>query len=315
MKLPVSWRLRDVVEFRVGGGVEEWCRELERAVKDGGEARRLLASLVRVCVADEDSVVEVVSFWSTLVLAAEQEENAELAYEVLGLCGSARSSLYRRPAPEKIEVDGDELWIRAVPTRQAAQRDTGFMVWPTAKILARYLRRERMAFEGRVILELGAGVGLSGIACAAFAESVILTDSNDDCLKALRYNARLNDAEGEEKITVEHLDFARLAEKTRRYDRVVASDVVCCDRDALALATAIDLLLSKKGGLAVVAQPNARHRYGVDTFVAALAENGLVFEATSTNDDPNLVLGLGDETNYFEWFIYSITRKGQKREF
>jgi len=306
--MPRSWRLRDVVAFRVSGGVEEGCCQLRDGGNDKGKEEELLEALRRVCAEDEDSAPYVSGIRSTLIKLAKtaDEALAERAYEVLAAC-AVTASVCEPPPPDEVALDeAASVLVRRVPSRQRQQRDTGFVLWPAALVLARYVRDNAHLVRDRVVLELGAGAGLSGIACAALAKKVVLTDSNDECLRNLAYNARLNDL-GEASVAVRHLDFAD--PPATQYDRIIASDVVCCDGDARALAAALAALLSSDG-VALVAQPNPRHRYGVDKFPDALAAHHLHFTVVSTNAYPALTLGLDDdERGYSEWFVYHITRR------
>ncbi|RQM29184.1 hypothetical protein B5M09_005017 [Aphanomyces astaci] len=62
-------------------------------------------------------------------------------------------------------------------------------------------------FDGKSVLEVGSGLGLSGIVAGAYSLRTILTDYQQDTLKALAYNVMLNQTMG---TTVEHLDWDHL---------------------------------------------------------------------------------------------------------
>ncbi|RHY21723.1 hypothetical protein DYB25_001192 [Aphanomyces astaci] len=62
-------------------------------------------------------------------------------------------------------------------------------------------------FDGKSVLEVGSGLGLSGIVAGAYSRRTILTDYQQDTLKALAYNVMLNQTMG---TTVEHLDWDHL---------------------------------------------------------------------------------------------------------
>ena len=65
------------------------------------------------------------------------------------------------------------------PYRERANDDaTGWTIWATSVLFARYIRTHRDAFAGQDILELGAGCGLVGLAaaCGTAARSVCLSD-------------------------------------------------------------------------------------------------------------------------------------------
>jgi len=119
------------------------------------------------------------------------------------------------------------LLVRRIPPqaqRQRAQEDVGFLLWPCALPLARWVVAHRAQLLGcsarRRVLELGSGVGLVGLAAGLFAlppfcgagagcacarggggdgggsaphAEVLLTDFNPAVLANLRHNASLND--------------------------------------------------------------------------------------------------------------------------
>ena len=68
------------------------------------------------------------------------------------------------------------------------------LLWPISRLLVRYVEAHLPQFQGARVLELGAGVGLSGIGAAAYGSHVVLTDkvrsggsaSNDTCPRAER---------------------------------------------------------------------------------------------------------------------------------
>lgn len=67
-------------------------------------------------------------------------------------------------------------------------------VWPTACILAKYLSQHQALIRGKRVVELGAGSGAVGLACAALgAASVTLTDQ-PEALPLIRANAERNAA-------------------------------------------------------------------------------------------------------------------------
>lgn len=66
-------------------------------------------------------------------------------------------------------------------------------VWEAGAALAEYIIHNPDIIRGRKVLELGAGVGLTGLVAAAFgAESMHLTDYTVPTLENLAYNVRSN---------------------------------------------------------------------------------------------------------------------------
>lgn len=65
---------------------------------------------------------------------------------------------------------------------------TGQVLWPGAKYLAEYLLSHKELIENKLILEVGAGSGLCGLACSHFASKTILTDGNEIVMRLLEKN-------------------------------------------------------------------------------------------------------------------------------
>ncbi|CAM6093615.1 unnamed protein product [Calypogeia fissa] len=65
---------------------------------------------------------------------------------------------------------------------------TGQLVWPGAELLAEYLLHNQSLLRGASVLELGAGLGVTGLLCARYCEHVVLTDYHDTVLKVMQMN-------------------------------------------------------------------------------------------------------------------------------
>ncbi|KAL9300808.1 putative lysine methyltransferase, S-adenosyl-L-methionine-dependent methyltransferase [Arabidopsis thaliana] len=64
---------------------------------------------------------------------------------------------------------------------QSASRQ---LVWPGAMLMNGYLSENADILQGCSVLELGSGVGITGVLCSKFCRKVIFTDHNDEVLKA-----------------------------------------------------------------------------------------------------------------------------------
>lgn len=75
-----------------------------------------------------------------------------------------------------------------------SQGTTGLCTWPAAMYLAEWIGEHASLFSGRRVLELGAGVGLAGLALARItaAKSLVLSDCSGQVLSALEKNLVLN---------------------------------------------------------------------------------------------------------------------------
>ncbi|KAG9454883.1 hypothetical protein H6P81_007787 [Aristolochia fimbriata] len=78
---------------------------------------------------------------------------------------------------------------------QSASTDydlTGQLVWPGAELLNNYISGNTHVLQGCSVIELGSGVGVTGILCSKFCREVLMTDHNNEVLKILRKNIELH---------------------------------------------------------------------------------------------------------------------------
>jgi len=69
-------------------------------------------------------------------------------------------------------------------------------LWPSAIGLARYIKRNPQLLQGKTVLELGCGLGLTSMAIAACEPGQLLvTDYEQDALDLTRKNFELNGRE------------------------------------------------------------------------------------------------------------------------
>ncbi|XP_052489496.1 uncharacterized protein LOC105793973 isoform X3 [Gossypium raimondii] len=80
----------------------------------------------------------------------------------------------------------------AVVTPKADFDLTGQLVWPGAMLLNDYLSKNAEMLQGCSMIELGSGVGITGMLCSRFCRQILLTDHNEEVLKILRRNIELN---------------------------------------------------------------------------------------------------------------------------
>eukprot|EP01043_Picozoa_sp_COSAG02_P033796 COSAG02_NODE_2325_length_9132_cov_16.589752_5_plen_252_part_00 len=76
--------------------------------------------------------------------------------------------------------------------------NTGLVIWYSAPMLCRYISclhdRAEIDMRGASVLDIGAGTGLLGLACASFGATVVLSDFWDSTLALLHANAAANAA-------------------------------------------------------------------------------------------------------------------------
>ncbi|XP_073648433.1 methyltransferase-like protein 22 isoform X9 [Tursiops truncatus] len=120
---------------------------------------------------------------------------------------------------EEDDVLGDEAResgpydvIKIEHTMATPLEDVGKQVWRGALFLADYILSQRDLFQGRTVLELGAGTGLASILAATVAQTVYCTDVGADLLAMCQRNIALNShltAAGGGVIKVKELDWLK----------------------------------------------------------------------------------------------------------
>ncbi|XP_068499008.1 uncharacterized protein [Phaseolus vulgaris] len=66
------------------------------------------------------------------------------------------------------------------------------LVWPGAMLLNDYLSKNVKMLQDCTVIELGSGVGITGILCSRFCHKVVMTDHNEEVLKILKKNIELH---------------------------------------------------------------------------------------------------------------------------
>jgi predicted nicotinamide N-methyase len=133
----------------------------------------------------------------------------------------------------------------------------GLELWPSAIMLAEYLLSQKEGAGCRAV-ELGCGLGLVSIACAAAGWRVTATDNEATSLRFAEYNAQLNSVEVD---GFETLDW-RHPPTDQQFERVLAADVLYQLVDHAPILQCIKTLLAP-GGRALIADP---HRGVADRF-------------------------------------------------
>lgn len=95
------------------------------------------------------------------------------------------------------------------------------VLWPAAIAMAEYFW-ENINLEGKMILELGAGLGLVGIIAAAKGGNITQTDFIPEALKLAQENARAN---GINNITYVLADWRKFAIE-ESFDWILGSDIL-----------------------------------------------------------------------------------------
>lgn len=138
-------------------------------------------------------------------------------------------------------------------------------LWPSSLGLARYLW-QRTDLSGLKLLELGAGLGLSGIVASLKGARVLQTDLVGESLDWARENALLN---GLDNIGYQQADW-RDFQVEGAFDMIIASDVLYEPKLHVFLESILSKLLAPKG-VAYLADPG---RTGGKLFIESLQGKG-----------------------------------------
>ncbi|KAL3718544.1 hypothetical protein ACJRO7_003641 [Eucalyptus globulus] len=144
---------------------------------------------------------------------------------------------------------------------QSASTDfdlTGQLVWPGAMLLNEYLSENVDLLRGCSVIELGSGVGITGILCSRFCREVVLTDHNDEVLKILQKNIDLHSSSESYSnctgLVAEKLDWGNadqikqiLGSHSGGFDLVLGADICFQQGSVPLLFETVRLLLQIRG--------------------------------------------------------------------
>jgi predicted nicotinamide N-methyase len=98
----------------------------------------------------------------------------------------------------------------------------GVALWPAAIALAPEVASRAEAFQGRRVLELGAGTGLPGIVAASLGARVVQSDRHELAMAVCRRNGERN---GVQAIEYRLADWTSWSD-TAGYDWIIGSDIL-----------------------------------------------------------------------------------------
>ncbi|XP_039741231.1 methyltransferase-like protein 22 isoform X2 [Pteropus medius] len=113
---------------------------------------------------------------------------------------------------DKAQENSTHDIIKIEHTMATPLEDVGKQVWRGALFLADYILFQWDLFQGRTVLELGAGTGLTSLVAATVAQTVYCTDVGADLLAMCQQNIALNShltASGDGVVKVRELDWLK----------------------------------------------------------------------------------------------------------
>jgi predicted nicotinamide N-methyase len=124
---------------------------------------------------------------------------------------------------------------------------TGQVIWPGATVLAEYLLTHSSIIQGKTVLELGAGTGLTGLFISHLTYWVILTDGNEIVMNVLSKNVEF--ARG--KCSAVQVEWGKEALEREgypgKYEVIIGADVVYWEDSIEPLYHTVKALLAQKG--------------------------------------------------------------------
>ncbi|MEQ1696794.1 MAG: methyltransferase domain-containing protein [Hyphomicrobiaceae bacterium] len=141
-----------------------------------------------------------------------------------------------------IDTVDDELALLS-HAETSAQFPFGLMLWESAIALAQLLTANPTLAANKSVLELGAGLGLTGVVAASLGATVTQTDHDEAALASCARTAALN---GITTITRHPGDWHTWTDPNR-YDLILGADITYDGDDHTALLTVFDRALAPTG--------------------------------------------------------------------
>lgn len=148
--------------------------------------------------------------------------------------------------------------LNILPPHPLHPQGNGATLWDCALVLTRALAEHYPSMEGMVVLELGAGLGLVGMACAAALGATVVSTEREIAVPLLRRNVEHNAAALQRRGCVEVAPLswgaaptgALIAERPAGFDLIVGSDLVFpSNSDAyILLVDTLEVLLRSHAG-------------------------------------------------------------------
>eukprot|EP00371_Babesia_bovis_P003598 XP_001612245.1 hypothetical protein [Babesia bovis T2Bo] len=196
-------------------------------------------------------------------IAAKEEAGLERV-DVNGISGVVHAFIFK---PIKQIVKARELEIKhtqILNERNAEMDHSGEVIWETDLVASQWLAElaKEGKFEGRRVLQLGSGCGLSGIALyLASLEHrklpmiLIFTDVCDTTMSNLHFNIQLNEMQGKSGVSILSLDWTKPSTwpmdgngNLQTFDIIIGSDLVYDSHLVQPLSNTINHLLERKKG-------------------------------------------------------------------
>jgi len=222
------------------------------------------------------------------------------------------------------EEEKKTLLIRELPIKNAdspfgetaIDDTTGLGIWCASLVMARWMASKSLLgrFDGKNVLELGAGCGVPGLAVGLYSEanSIYVTDFNPATIKNLQYNIDVNAnrpstksraGQWNERVKATSIDWADESTWPKeRIDYVIGSDLIYQKTIVPLLKQAVSGLIKDEGSFLYTCPTDGRD--GLIEFIATMKKEG--FHCVSEEIAPDMFranpLSNGDAEDAFLHF-------------
>ncbi|EFA81364.1 methyltransferase type 12 domain-containing protein [Heterostelium album PN500] len=232
-------------------------------------------------------------------------EDTATAIECLRRC--TPYSIRRVGLGQYNENNGQFQWT--LDLQQLHYKDVGvaWRVWDAGIGFTRWILENPQIFEGKEVLELGAGLGIAGLAAGLLCQSVLMTDYTPKIVSTLRENVKMNSVRSKlirDACKVAPLDWTKdKVPKPFHYQVIIGTEVVYDVNLVEHLANVIHQSLTPDG---VFYGTAATIRRGIPEFIKCM-EDKFEFEVKVTDFPKRFV----PDTNFDTYFFECRKRKNQ----
>lgn len=139
------------------------------------------------------------------------------------------------------------------------------VIWDSSQILARYMHDFQI--EGKKILEVGGGLGLTSLVLNQRLADITCTDYHPEVGNFLEVNTSLN---SDRAIPYFQADWANITENNQKFDLIIGSDLLYEANHAVLLSTFLESY-AKDNCEIIIVDPGRRHLKSFTTLMKALS--------------------------------------------
>lgn len=198
---------------------------------------------------------------------------------------------------ELIKLKGHSLTVRVIKDVESIITDPNdadkvplwASIWPAARGMAQYIW-EHLNFTDTQVLELGAGVGLSGVVAALRGAKLTVTDYNEQALDLTQENLLLNGIEDAKSFLGDWRSFTL----EKQFDWIIGSDVLYDPKLNVYIRDIIKNNLLPEGKM-LFSHPGRKPTYEFIDYLVSLGFKEDSFQIPVEIDDP-----------YFPYYSISV---------